>query len=174
LTIASWITCSRIVLIPLFIYFLLSGSFPGNSYIAAGIFTVVAFSDLLDGFVARRFKQESELGKFLDPLADKLLILSGLVCLVEMGKVDAVPVIIILAREFLVQGLRIWHAKAGTIVAATTLSKWKTFLQMLTVVFLILDLPLAWYLLWLTVAVTLISAWGYIKPSGIKNEEINN
>jgi len=102
LTLPNLVTFLRILLIPLFILFLLIPNLP----LAAGLFIILALSDAVDGFLARFLKQTSDLGKFLDPLADKILVLSGLIGLIELKIIPALPVIIIMIRELAVMGLR--------------------------------------------------------------------
>ncbi len=157
MTLPNLITFLRIFLIPLFILFLLIP----DIYAAVILFVVLAFSDLLDGFLARYLGQTSDLGKFLDPLADKILVLSGLTALVQLGKVSAVPVIIILVRELAVMGLRTSVAKSGTVIAASNLGKWKTASQLLAIFWLILGLAYAQWVLWLSVALTVVSGIEY-------------
>jgi CDP-diacylglycerol--glycerol-3-phosphate 3-phosphatidyltransferase len=110
-----------------------------SDLIAALIFIIAAVTDGLDGYIARSRKMVTNFGKFLDPLADKLLISAVLISLVEMGRLDAWVAIVIISREFAVTGLRLVAAANGTIIAASNLAKWKTTFQIIAVVTLILD-----------------------------------
>ncbi len=163
MTIANYVTLARIALIPL-IVILLYLRINGLAVIA---FLVLAFSDAIDGYIARRFKQVSELGKFLDPLADKILITTVLIVLVGLGKVNSIPVIILVAREFMVQGLRINAARLRGIIAASPIAKWKTGTQIVAVPLLILGLPYANWVLWLSVILSIISGGAYLWQSRI-------
>ncbi len=123
------ITLARIVLIPAILYFVLtSGSH--HELIALLLFAVAAMTDAIDGYVARRQRDETNLGKFADPIADKILILSVLVAFVQLQEISAVPVIIIIAREFLVTGLRTVIGAHGVVLGASVWGKLKTFSQM--------------------------------------------
>ena len=164
MNLANRVTLSRIVLIPLVVtllYFGLDG-------LAVILFLVLSFSDAIDGYIARRYNQMSELGKFLDPLADKILIITVLIALVGLGKAHAVPVMIITARELIVQGIRINTARMSKkVLAAAPVAKWKTFAQIVAVGMLALSLPYAEEVLWLAVVLSLISGWSYLWQSRI-------
>ncbi len=158
MTIPNVITFLRILLIPLFIYFLLID--PGMK-IASIIFVVIVLGDALDGVLARFLKQTSDLGKFLDPLADKTLVLCALIGLVELKIVSSLPVMIIGARELLVMGLRVSQASKNLIIQASLLAKWKTVFQFLAVFMLMLKLPYATEVLWFAVVLTVLSGVEY-------------
>ncbi|NQU17228.1 MAG: CDP-diacylglycerol--glycerol-3-phosphate 3-phosphatidyltransferase [Candidatus Saganbacteria bacterium] len=158
--IANIITFLRILLIPLIIGLLLSN----QVYWAFALFLLAALSDWLDGYLARRLKQVSDFGKFLDPLADKILVISILVVLmIEPRHGVAVPTIIIVGREFGVSVLRIWKAKQGNIMPASRLAKIKTVVQLIAVGMLILSIPYATAVLWLAVLVSIVSGIEYAK-----------
>lgn len=159
MTLANQVTLLRIAFIPLIIGLLLLGL----NGLAAIFFLLLSFSDALDGYLARRLRQVSDLGKFLDPLADKVLVITVLIALVGLGKAESLPVIIITARELLVQGLRINAAANKQIIAATPLAKWKTVIQIIAILMLILNLPYADWALWAAVILSLISATKYMK-----------
>jgi len=169
LNLANKITCTRILLIPVFMFFLLTKSIqPLGSYISVAIFTIAALTDTVDGYVARFQKQVTVLGKFLDPLADKLLISAALVALVEVKQLSSWVAIVIIAREFAVSGLRIVAAAENKIIAASFLGKIKTFFQVAAVIAVILDLPvcffgksLGWILMAIAVVLTVISGIDY-------------
>lgn len=109
----------------------------------------------------------SDLGKFLDPLADKILVITVLIALVGLEKADSIPVMIIVAREFFVSGIRISAASSGKIIAASPIAKWKTATQIIAVVMLLLSLPYAGWVLWLAVILSLISGGAYLWQSKI-------
>lgn len=161
MSLANYITCARIALIPLIVSLLLIGL----NGLAAIAFLLVAFSDAIDGYVARRFNQITDLGKFLDPLADKILVTSVLITLVGLNKASIIPVLIIVAREFLISGLRTYLARKNIIVAASQLGKWKTVSQVVAILMLLISLPYANLALWLAVALALISGGDYLWQS---------
>lgn len=153
MTLANRITLIRLALIPLCIAFLLTGLLG----LAAVVFLLLSLSDAVDGYVARKYNQVSELGKKLDPLADKILVLTVLIGLTGIGKADPLPVMLICAREFLVASFR-----STKIFPASPLAKWKTVLQTVAVLMLMLNLPLAGLILWLAVALSLITGGNYL------------
>lgn len=163
MTLPNFVTFFRILLIPLFVIFLFSPLGSHGRYFAVLLFILLALGDALDGYLARRLKQISDLGKYLDPLADKLLVFAAYLGLIEIGVVSSIPVMIILAREFAVMGIRISAASKGNVVAATVLSKWKTAMQILAAVMLMLSLPYSVWVLWLAVFITLVSGLEYTK-----------
>jgi CDP-diacylglycerol--glycerol-3-phosphate 3-phosphatidyltransferase len=138
MNLANRITFIRIFIIPLFMVCLL-GNFPYSQYVAAFIFVLAASTDSMDGYIARKRNEVTNLGRFLDPLADKLLITSALVVLVEMGKVSSIITIIIISREFIVTGFRIIAAAEGVVIAASWLGKVKTIVQIVSIVAILLD-----------------------------------
>ncbi|HET7629125.1 MAG TPA: CDP-diacylglycerol--glycerol-3-phosphate 3-phosphatidyltransferase [Bacillales bacterium] len=174
------ITLSRIALIPIFMILMLvpwnwgSVAFagvhmPAADLTAALIFIVASCTDWLDGYYARKLNLVSDFGKFVDPLADKLLITAAFVALVAMNAVPAWAVIIILAREFAVSGLRQIAAANGDVIAASGLAKWKTTTQIVAVAALLLhnaffayfSFPFASLCFWLAVVMTVLSGWDY-------------
>ena len=155
------ITFLRILFIPLLVYYLLSPPLPYNRLIAVVIFVSVAFSDAVDGYLARRLNQETTLGKFLDPLADKILVLSALLCLVEIRWISSIPVIIIIVRDLAVIGLRLAASSSGRIIAADSLGKLKAVLLDVAVAMLILGLPYGTQVLWFGVILAVISGFEY-------------
>jgi CDP-diacylglycerol--glycerol-3-phosphate 3-phosphatidyltransferase len=153
LTLANRITLARIALIPLCIAFLLTGFYG----LAAVFFLLLSFSDAIDGYIARKYHQVSELGKKLDPLADKILVLSVLIGLTGIGKADPVPVMLICAREFLVASFR-----GRKTFPASPVAKWKTAFQIISIVMLMLNLPFAGLALWVATILSLISGGAYL------------
>jgi CDP-diacylglycerol--glycerol-3-phosphate 3-phosphatidyltransferase len=128
LNLPNGLTLVRIVLIPAILYFVLvPGSY--NGVIALALFALAAVSDAVDGYVARLREHETNLGKFADPIADKILIISVLLAFVQLQEISAVPVIIIIAREFLVSGLRTVIGTQGVVLGASLWGKLKTISQ---------------------------------------------
>jgi CDP-diacylglycerol--glycerol-3-phosphate 3-phosphatidyltransferase len=168
LNLPNSVTFLRILLIPLLVYFLLSPHIPYGNIIAVAIFVVVAASDALDGYLARKLKQETVVGKLFDPIADKLLVISALLCLVEIGRVSSIPVILIIARDFAVSGLRMAASSSGKIIAADKLGKYKAALLDVAVAILILNWPYGNLILWLGAILAVVSGVDYF----IKNKEI--
>lgn len=126
------LTLSRVVMVPFFVVFLLLA--PRYSYfkwIALGIFIVASLTDLLDGKIARKYNLVTNFGKFMDPLADKLLVCSALIGLSSLQAVPAWITIIIIAREFIISGFRLIAAEKGIVIAASMWGKWKTTFQMI-------------------------------------------
>ena len=143
----NFLTVVRILLIPVFVV-LFSDPTPDRSLAAAIVFVVAAVTDLLDGYLARRHSQITRLGRLLDPIADKLLVLSGLILLVQFDRVAAIVAILIIAREVAVTGVRAIAAAQGIIIEAETTGKYKMVVQVIAIVFLLLEdgvLPASWY-----------------------------
>jgi CDP-diacylglycerol---glycerol-3-phosphate 3-phosphatidyltransferase len=138
LNLPNFITLTRILLIPVFVV-LFATPTPNRSLTAALVFVVAAVTDLLDGYLARRNGQVTTLGKLLDPIADKLLVLSALILLVNVDRVSALVAILIIAREVAVTGVRAIAAGEGMVIAAETTGKYKMALQVVAIVLLILE-----------------------------------
>jgi len=166
------LTMLRIIMIPVFIIVLMTGYY----YVSAVIFILAAATDALDGHIARKYDLVTNFGKIMDPLADKMLVVSALICLVELGDVAGWMVIVILAREFTITGLRTVAAAQGIVIAAGWSGKFKTVLQMIAVPALLLQnwpfsylgFPFAEIMLWASVVMTIISGVEYI----IKNKSV--
>lgn len=142
MNLANRLTLARILLVPIFMVFVLT-RIPGGRFLAAGVFILAASTDGLDGYVARKNKQITKFGKFIDPLADKLLITASLISLVELGLVPAWIAILIISREFAVTGLRTLAASENMVIAASNLGKLKTVSQVIAVSLLLLaELPI--------------------------------
>lgn len=169
------LTLFRVVLIPFFVFFLLAPYFEeyGN-YIAVAIFIVASITDFLDGKIARKYNLVTNFGKFMDPLADKILVCSALICLIQLELIPAWVVIIIIAREFIISGFRLVASDNGVVIAASYWGKFKTAFQMLTVIVLILNIPnkvftiLGTVLIYVSLALTVISLIDYIA----KNKDV--
>ncbi len=130
---ANKITILRILMIPIFMIVLMI-DFAYNDIIAALIFVIAAATDGVDGYVARKYNQITDFGKFIDPLADKLLVATALICLVDMGRIASYMAIIIIAREFIVTSLRIVAISKGVVIAAEMTGKIKTVIQIIATV----------------------------------------
>ena len=130
------LTIFRVILIPVFIIALMSGIIPEpvNRYVGVVIFCVASFTDYLDGHIARKYNLVTNFGKFMDPLADKLLVSSALNCMIELGFLPAWIVIIIISREFIITGFRLIAAEGGLVIAASWWGKIKTVTQMLMII----------------------------------------
>ncbi|MBE0429605.1 MAG: CDP-diacylglycerol--glycerol-3-phosphate 3-phosphatidyltransferase [Thermoleophilia bacterium] len=166
---ANGLTIFRILLIPVFMVFLLGLEvIPYRPVFAVAIFVIAALTDTLDGYFARSRDAVTVMGKFLDPLADKLLISAALVSLVELDRISAWIAMVIISREFAVSGLRLVAAAENVVIPASRLGKAKTFSQVVAVVVLILPdfgnilgRPVSWHLLYLAALLTLISGIDY-------------
>ena len=120
---ANYLTIGRVLMIPVFLV-LMYVDFPGSRYWALGVYIVACLTDFADGYIARHYNQISDFGKFMDPLADKILVTAALIALVELAVLPGWPVLIILAREFIVSGIRMVAASKGTVIAAS--AAWAT------------------------------------------------
>lgn len=163
------LTMFRVILIPFFVFFLLAPFFPDyGNYVAVAVFIVASLTDLLDGYIARRCHMVTNFGKFMDPLADKLLVCSALICLVELKKLAAWIAIIIIAREFIISGFRLIAAEQQIVIAASYWGKFKTTFQMLMIIVLILDVDRPFFdilgtaLTYIALILTVISLCDYI------------
>ena len=165
------LTIARILLIPFFIFFYYQGSFRA-SLLAAAFFLIASLTDVLDGYLARRRHEVTQFGKFLDPVADKLLIISALFLLVGDGRVSAWIAIILVGREFAVTGFRAIASTEGVVIAAEGFGKYKMFFQIVAITFLIIDLPQAYFhiigstFLWVSLFLSVISAGLYFVKFG--------
>ena len=149
LNLPNAITLTRIAAIPVFLWFTYYES-RVDSFIAAISYTATGATDFLDGWVARRWNLTTVIGKFLDPLADKLIVMAALVMLVHLGRVAAWVVIAIMAREFMVTGLRTIAMSEGIVIAAGQEGKYKTSLQIAAIAFLLLHYTYPIDFIWMT------------------------
>lgn len=169
MNIPTWITLSRLLGVPLLLV-LLQAPTAAQRWWAAGIFVVAASTDWLDGYLARRLNQVTDLGKFLDPLVDKLLVLAPLLMLVGLGQVPAWGVFLIVAREITISGWRVNPAmQGGAVPGANLWGKAKTVVQIVAIALLLAPLPAGWdgpaqILFWAAVALTLASGLVYLWP----------
>ena len=168
------LTMLRVCLIPFFVVFLLleGGQNPMYRYISTAIFIVASLTDLLDGKIARKYNLVTNFGKFMDPLADKLLVCSALICLIELGQIPSWMVIIIISREFIISGFRLVASDNGVVIAASYWGKFKTTFQMIAVVLLILQIPALKMVtnicLWIALILTVVSLADYV----VKNRKV--
>ncbi|MCT4606784.1 MAG: CDP-diacylglycerol--glycerol-3-phosphate 3-phosphatidyltransferase [Marinisporobacter sp.] len=169
MNLANKLTIARILLVPVFMIVLLN-KIPYGMYIAAGIFIIAAITDTLDGYIARSRNQVTKFGKFVDPLADKLLVTSALVCLVQMGKLPAWIVVVIISREYTISILRAVAASEGIVIAASWWGKLKTITQIIAIVAILLNnypfsligFPFSTMMLWIAVILTIVSGVDYL------------
>ena len=161
------LTMFRVILIPFFVFFMLTDyAGAASNWIALGIFIVASLTDLLDGKIARKYNLVTNFGKFMDPLADKLLVCSALICLVELCRIPSWIVIIIIAREFVISGFRLIASDNGVVIAASYWGKFKTTFQMIMVCLMIADLSqlsiVTEVVMWVALALTVISLVDYL------------
>ena len=162
------LTILRTLMIPVFLFFLLTDCAGDYSkWIAVVVFILASLTDFLDGHIARKYNLVTNFGKFMDPLVDKLLVCSAMICFIELDKLPAWIVIIIIGREFIISGFRLIAAENGIVIAANYWGKFKTVSQMIMIILLLIDLGGAFDILeqifiWLSVALTIISLITYI------------
>ena len=168
MNVPNTLTIIRVLLIPFFVAFMLCNITAYDNYIALAIFIVASLTDTLDGYLARKNNQVTNFGKFMDPLADKLLVCSALICLLSNGMISTVVVLIIIAREFIISGFRLVAVDNGIVIAASWWGKAKTISQMIMIILLILHFDLSVFVIleqifiWLSLALTVISLMTYI------------
>lgn len=161
-------------MVPFFVFFMLTDvGGPANKWIALILFCVASLTDMLDGKIARKYNLVTNFGKFMDPLADKLLVCSAMICMIEMEKLPAWIVIVIIAREFIISGFRLVASDNGIVIAASYWGKFKTVFQMAMIIVLIADFGgvfdiIAQVLIWIALALTIISLIDYV----VKNKEV--
>lgn len=162
------LTVMRVILIPFFVAALLydNGSSQTMRVVANVIFIVASLTDLFDGKIARKYNLVTNFGKFMDPLADKLLVCSALICLIQLGQLPAWVVIIIISREFIISGFRLVAADNGIVIAASYWGKFKTTFQMIAVILMIFNIPVlatvTMIMLVIAVVLTVISLVDYV------------
>jgi len=162
------LTVLRVFLIPFFVVSLMieNGANQTFRYVAAAIFIIASLTDMLDGKIARKYNLVTNFGKFMDPLADKLLVCSALICLIQLGQLPAWMVIIIVSREFIISGFRLVAAEQGIVIAASYWGKFKTTFQMIAVVLMILNFEalsvVTLICTWAALILTIISLVDYI------------
>ncbi len=162
------LTVLRVLMIPFFVVFMLYDIIPAlDKWIALVLFCIASFTDFLDGYLARKYNLVTNFGKFMDPLADKLLVVSAMICLITWGKLEAWIVIIIVSREFIISGFRLVASDNGIVIAASMWGKFKTVSHMAMIIFMIADfggvfLIVEDLLKWIAVALTIISLVDYV------------
>ena len=168
------LTILRVILIPFFVVFMLfdiTGA--ADKWIALVIFCVASLTDMLDGKIARKYNLVTNFGKFMDPLADKLLVCTALICLTSMNRLNVIVVLVIIAREFIISGFRLVASDNGIVIAASYWGKFKTVSQMALIIVLIMDLGGVWNvvgtdLTWVALLLTVVSLIDYIA----KNKQV--
>ena len=172
MNLANKLTVFRVILIPFFVLFMLTDFTQYNRLIALAIFAVASVTDHLDGHIARKHNMITTFGKFMDPIADKLLVSSALICLTALGKIPAWSVIIIILREFAISGLRLVAAENGSVIAAAGWGKAKTATQMVAIIMLLLPIPKLYQIsivvFYIAVALTVISLIDFM----LKNKDM--
>ena len=162
------LTVARMILVPFLVVFMLTGwGGEANRWICLAIFVAASVTDWFDGHLARKYNLITNFGKFMDPLADKLLVCSAMICMIELDRLPAWVVIIIIGREFIISGFRLIAAENGVVIAANYWGKFKTVSQMIMIILLIVDFGgffaiLTEVFIWLSVALTVISLLTYI------------
>ena len=162
------LTVMRMILVPFLVLIMLTGwGESANSYICLAIFVVASVTDWFDGYLARKNNLVTNFGKFMDPLADKLLVCSAMICMISLGRLPAWIVIINIAREFIISGFRLIAAENGVVIAANYWGKFKTVSQMIMIILLILNwggffAVLSEIFIWISLALTVISLLTYI------------
>lgn len=162
------LTIVRVILIPFFVFFMLTSIVPNSNIIAGLIFIIASLTDAFDGYIARKYNLITNFGKFMDPLADKLLVSSAFICFVELKLVPAWIIIIIISREFIISGFRLIASDNGIVIAANYWGKFKTVSQMIMSILLIFNFDnpiiniLEQIFIYLALILTIISLIDYI------------
>ncbi len=172
------LTLIRVLLIPIFVIVLLVPfGISWQNWLALAIFVMASLTDFADGYLARKYQLVTNFGKFMDPLADKLLVCSALICLTSLDRIAAWMVIVIVAREFIISGLRLVAVDQGVVIAASYWGKFKTVVQMAMIMLLLANLAsltiLTTLTTWLALALTVVSLVDYItKNAHLINDAI--
>ena len=167
------LTVLRVIMIPFFVFFMLT-DFAGaaSNWIALAIFIIASLTDLLDGKIARKYNLVTNFGKFMDPLADKLLVCSALICFVELSYMPAWMVIVIIAREFIISGFRLIASDNGVVIAASYWGKVKTTFQMIMICLMIANISVLQIVtdivMWIALILTVVSLIDYL----VKNKSV--
>ena len=166
------LTLLRVLLIPVFLVFLMADITPYGKWIALGIFAIASLTDLADGKIARKYNLITNFGKFMDPLADKLLVCSAMIALIELGRIPAWIVIVIIAREFVISGFRLVASDNGVVIAASYWGKFKTTFQMIMVILMIADIQalslITTIIMYIALVLTIVSLIDYL----VKNWQV--
>ena len=171
------LTMLRVIMIPFFVVFLLADITPYDKWIALAIFIVASLTDMADGKIARKYNLITNFGKFMDPLADKLLVCSAMIALIELGRIPAWIVIIIIAREFIISGFRLVASDNGVVIAASYWGKFKTVSQMVMVILMIADISqlqiVTTVIMYIALVLTIVSLVDYlVKNWGVMGKDI--
>ncbi len=174
MNLSNRLTIFRVILVPVFVFFMMvpvGGE--AHKWVALIIFCVASITDTLDGYLARSRHWITNFGKFMDPLADKLLVCSAMICMIPTGVLPAWFVIIVIAREFIISGFRLVASDNGVVIAASYWGKVKTVVQMVMIIVLIADLGGVWsiigeVLMWIALVLTVVSLVDYI----VKNRQV--
>ena len=161
-----------IMIVPFVVFMLVPIEGAAGKWIALALFVIASLTDLLDGKIARKYNLVTTFGKFMDPLADKLLVCSALICLVELGRIPAWIVIIIISREFIISGFRLVASDKGVVIAASWWGKFKTTFQMVMIVLMIADIAalsiVTQIVMWIALILTVVSLIDYL----VKNKDV--
>ena len=172
MNIANKLTIFRVILVPFFVVFMLTDFTAYNRWIAFGIFVIATITDKLDGTIAHKYNMVTNFGKFMDPIADKLLVCSALICLTATGEVPAWVTIVIIGREFAISGIRLIAADNNVAIAATWWGKSKTIAQMAMIIIILMNVSalhiLGQIVMYVSVALTVISLVDYV----VKNKNV--
>ena len=171
------LTILRVIMIHFFVFFLMTDFIKGSNWIALAIFVLASLTDLLDGKIARKYNLVTNFGKFMDPLADKMLVAAGMICLVEKQQLAAWMVIIIIVREFIISGFRLIASDNGVVIAASNTGKWKTTFQMVMICLLIVNIEalsvVTLIVTWIAVILTVVSLVEYLyKNKNVMKEDV--
>ncbi len=163
------LTLFRVILVPVFVVLMLA-PVPYGKYWALAVFIIASLTDWLDGYLARKNNLVTDFGKFMDPIADKLLVSSAIICLVSNGSLAAWMAIIFIGREFIISGFRLIASDKGTVIAASYWGKFKTVFEMLMVMLLILNFAGVWHILtlivtWIALILTVVSLVDYLQKN---------
>lgn len=166
---ANKLTLSRVVMIPLFLVVLYLG-FPYSQYVALAIFILASITDFVDGYIARHCNQVTDFGKFMDPLADKLLVMAAMLWFVEVGRMPAWALLIVVVREFAVSGLRLIAVDNGRVIAAAWSGKVKTASTMVGICFMLV-FPIAWLDTLVTTIIVITTVYSGVEYF-VKNKDV--
>ena len=161
-----------IMIVPFVVFMLVPIGGAAGKWIALALFVIASLTDLLDGKIARKYNLVTTFGKFMDPLADKLLVCSAMICLVELGRIPAWIVIVIISREFIISGFRLVASDKGVVIAASWWGKFKTTFQMIMIILMIADISalsiVTQIVMWIALILTVVSLIDYL----VKNKDV--
>ena len=172
MNVPNTLTVLRVIMIPFFVLFMLGDITSVDKYIALGIFIAASLTDTLDGYLARKNNQVTNFGKFMDPLADKLLVCAAMICLMDLDRLPS-WIVIIISREFIISGFRLIAADNGIVIAASWWGKAKTISQMIMIILLVADFGgvfdmIGQVMIYLALVLTVVSLVDYIA----KNKQV--